>query len=171
MRNEKGSIVVILIVVIVLALIAGAGFFVLNNSNNDKSENENNTENTNSDNDATSSESNNPEDVEALRIDSYRKTDGARVVSELSSYSANNNGKYPQTDTFESFKTEYLAETNLGFYELDNILIAPDNNIKPTINELYIYLGASCKDGSIVEGSSRSVAVGVTTSINKFVCY
>lgn len=105
--------------------------------------------------------------------DTQRRDDISRFISQVQSYSTNNNGKVPDSAKLDSFKTSYLKwaaaaddseynDPQTGEpYSITFKSGATDGAVQPSEGSIFYHASAKCSGENAVAAGTRQVAVRV----------
>lgn len=142
-KNQAGfGIVALLAVVALITLAGGVGYFALTNNSDEST----------SDSEPIAADEQNS--APTARHDSTVKNDLQRILAELNSYAADNNGQFPtNTEEIMLFEQRYLAE--LAAHPTSELPYSLDETREGAYEYVVYRQGTCSEDGTIEEASSR----------------
>ncbi len=108
--------------------------------------------------------------------DTQRRQDIGRMMSQIASYQANNNGQVPQATTTDlnNFKNRYLTANGTEIFR--DPLTGQDYNLlvgggtvpaNPSFGDIYYYVGYKCNGESLTTAGAGQRSVAVMTPLER----
>ena len=134
-NNQSGfGLIEVLVIVVALAAVGGIGYYAWSQTSESD------------DQEVTTSEE---DSAETLQLDNAVRNDMGRIMIELNSYAANNNGQYPaDSSDFTSFEEGYIS--SLDEHPVSGLPYTIDES-KANTREYITYANGVCADDGTIQ--------------------